>query len=86
MNDELPHETGPVVDLNAAAESEVPVAAALRPRIWTVFVVLVLAVVVARFFDADISFLARGIAFIVLGSGFLAMNTWLLRQRKEVRS
>ena len=36
--------------------------------------------------DADISFVARGVGFIVLGSGFLAMNAWLLRQRKEARS
>lgn len=47
---------------------------------------LVLAVLIARFFDADISFVARGVGFIVLGSGFLAMNAWLLRQRKEARS
>lgn len=47
---------------------------------------LMLAILMTRFFDVDISFLGRGLAFIVMGAGFLGMNVRMLRQRKEVRS
>jgi len=36
-------------------------------------------VILCRFFDADLSFLFRGVAFIVIGIGFLATNLVLLR-------
>lgn len=39
------------------------------------------ALIVARFFDVDLSFVARGIAFIVCGAGFLTTNLVLLRKR-----
>jgi len=41
--------------------------------------VVLSAVILCRFFDADFSFLAKGIAFIVVGIGFLATNLVLLR-------
>jgi uncharacterized membrane protein len=39
--------------------------------------------VVARFFDADLPFVLRGIAFILLGCSFLGANVWWLRKRKQ---
>ncbi len=39
------------------------------------------AVILARFFDADLGFLARGVAFIALGAGFLAVNVVMMRKR-----
>lgn len=44
---------------------------------------LVVAVLVAfRFFDADLSILARGIVFILLGVGFIAMNLMATRKKE----
>lgn len=40
--------------------------------------------VAARFFDQDVSLAWRGLAFIVLGLGFLGTNVWMLKRRKEV--
>jgi hypothetical protein len=37
------------------------------------------AVILCRFFDEDLGFLARGVAFIVVGVGFLVTNLVLLR-------
>ena len=39
------------------------------------------ALIVARFFDSDLSFVARGIAFIVVGAGFLTANVVMLRRK-----
>jgi hypothetical protein len=47
---------------------------------------LVLAILTVRFFDADISFVARGVGFIALGASLLAANLWMLRRRGEVTS
>ncbi|MCX5697414.1 MAG: DUF2157 domain-containing protein [Candidatus Omnitrophica bacterium] len=45
---------------------------------------LLLAIlIVARFFDSDISFIIKGLVFIAVGIGFLATNLFLMR-RKEV--
>jgi hypothetical protein len=38
---------------------------------------------VARFFDADVSFLVRGLVFIVVGVGFLLTNLLLIRRGRE---
>ncbi len=43
------------------------------------------ALVVARFFDSDFSFIAKGLVFIALGVAFLACNI-MLSHRKECRS
>lgn len=40
------------------------------------------ALIVGRFFDSDIGFVARGVVFIVLGTGFLAGNIILSRKMK----
>jgi hypothetical protein len=39
------------------------------------------ALILCRFFDADIGFVARGVAFIVIGAGFLLANLMMLRKR-----
>ena len=45
---------------------------------------LVLAVLIAaRFFDSDLPFLVRGLAFIAVGAGFLATNVILLARRRK---
>jgi uncharacterized membrane protein len=36
--------------------------------------------VVARFFDSDIGFVARGVAFVVLGAVFLGVNVYMARK------
>jgi uncharacterized membrane protein len=42
------------------------------------------ALVVARFFDTDLSFLWRGVGFVTLGIACLALNFWLMRRvRRE---
>ena len=40
------------------------------------------ALIVARFFDVDMGFVVRGIAFILLGIGFLATNLILMKRAK----
>jgi len=44
--------------------------------------ILIIAIISKWFFDADISFLARGILFICLGITFLLFNFFLNRKRK----
>ena len=39
--------------------------------------------VLMRFFDADLSFVMRGLVFIALGCAFLFMNMRMLRQRNK---
>jgi uncharacterized membrane protein len=45
--------------------------------------ILVLAILAARFFDAEVSFIVRGVGFILLGLGLLGVNVLILRRRKE---
>ena len=45
--------------------------------------VIAAALIVARFFDSGLSFVVRGVAFILIGTGFLAANWILLKKRKE---
>jgi hypothetical protein len=40
------------------------------------------ALIVARFFDVDLGFVVRGIAFILLGIGFLVTNLVLMKRAK----
>ncbi len=47
---------------------------------------LIVVVLGIRFADAEWSFVARGIGFIVLGIAFLALNTRLLRSRRGATS
>ena len=43
---------------------------------------LLTALIVMRFFDTDVGFLIRGLAFIAAGVGFLVVNIILLKRRK----
>lgn len=43
------------------------------------------AVILCRFFDSDLGFLVRGIAFILVGAGFLATNLVLLRWKGDAK-
>jgi hypothetical protein len=44
---------------------------------------IIMALVICRFFDTDLSFIARGILFISVGAGFLTMNMQLIKKRKN---
>ncbi len=44
---------------------------------------LLSVLIVTRFFDSEFGFLARGIAFIVLGIGFLAANLVIARRKRR---
>jgi uncharacterized membrane protein len=45
--------------------------------------VILFALIIVRFFDADIGFILKGIVFVLLGAAFLAANIMLARRRKE---
>ncbi|HTF32043.1 MAG TPA: hypothetical protein VK625_24470, partial [Flavitalea sp.] len=38
--------------------------------------------ILCRFFDTDLSFVVRGILFMVVGLSFFGANYWLLKKRK----
>jgi uncharacterized membrane protein len=44
------------------------------------------AVILCRFFDSEISFIVRGLAFIAIGIGFLVVNLLMIRRKTEERS
>lgn len=46
--------------------------------------VLLAALILARFFDTSFSFIAKGLVFTLLGLCFLLSNWWLLRRKSEV--
>lgn len=39
--------------------------------------------IICRFFDTDLTFVVRGLLFVLVGLGFFAMNYWMIRKRKE---
>lgn len=43
---------------------------------------IITALIIARFFDEDFGFVVRGLAFILLGAGFLVTNTILIKRTK----
>lgn len=45
-------------------------------------VLIISALIACRFFDADISFVLRGVLFIALGIAIFILNTWMLRKRR----
>ena len=48
------------------------------------FGMLILSVLIAaRFFDTDISFVIRGLLFVLLGGGFFVANYFILKKRKH---
>jgi hypothetical protein len=46
----------------------------------------IIAIIMARFLDIDMSFMARGLVFILIGSGFLVTNIILARRMRRVQS
>ncbi len=44
---------------------------------------VIVALVTCRFFDADLSFVVRGILFVSVGAGFFATNYWMIKRRKN---
>jgi hypothetical protein len=42
---------------------------------------VIAALALARFFDSDFEFVVRGIAFIVIGVGFLVTNLIVFKRR-----
>jgi hypothetical protein len=42
--------------------------------------ILVILVIVARFFDSDLGLMERGLAFVVIGAGFFLTNLLLHRK------
>lgn len=47
---------------------------------------LMLAIlIIARFFDSDISFIIKGLVFIIVGIGFLVTNAILARRMRGVK-
>jgi dipeptide/tripeptide permease len=45
---------------------------------------LITILVILRMADADLTLLTKGLAFIVIGSGFLAFNAFITRRRGAV--
>ena len=41
---------------------------------------------ILRFVDSNLSLVARGLAMVMVGVGFVAVNLWLLRRQKELPS
>jgi uncharacterized membrane protein len=39
--------------------------------------------IICRFFDLDMSFVARGLLFVLVGAGFFAANIWMVKKRKQ---
>ncbi|MCU4166167.1 DUF2157 domain-containing protein [Carboxylicivirga caseinilyticus] len=44
---------------------------------------IITALVVCRFFDSDLSFVLRGVLFVIVGVGFFASNYVMLKKRKS---
>lgn len=45
--------------------------------------IIVAALIACRFFDAKISFVIRGVLFVLVGIGFFLMNYWMLKNRNH---
>lgn len=43
---------------------------------------IITALILCRFFDTDLSFIFRGILFVLVGVGFFTTNYWMLKKRK----
>lgn len=41
------------------------------------------ALIICRFFDLDMSFVARGLLFVLVGAGFFVANIWMVKKRKQ---
>ncbi|TXN38185.1 DUF2157 domain-containing protein [Flagellimonas hymeniacidonis] len=43
---------------------------------------IIAVLVICRFFDTDLSFVIRGMLFVLVGAGFFVANYWMLKKRK----
>jgi hypothetical protein len=41
------------------------------------------ALIAARFFDTDLNFLARGLAFVTFGLACFSLNLWMMRRMRR---
>lgn len=71
-----------------AAGVSVLVRGVRRERIGTVNLgmLILAALVAARFFDTDLGLMVRGVGFILLGAAFLSANAFLVRRFRGLRS
>ena len=44
---------------------------------------IITVLIICRFFDINLSFVFRGILFMIIGIGFFALNYWMLKNRKQ---
>ena len=44
---------------------------------------IITSLVISRFFDVNLSFVLRGLLFILVGTGFFAANYWMLKKRNN---
>lgn len=44
---------------------------------------IITALIISRFFDVNLSFIGRGILFVLVGAGFIAANYWMLKKRNK---
>ncbi len=44
---------------------------------------VITALIIARFFDRELGFVLRGVLFILVGIGFFIANAWIIKQRKK---
>ena len=47
---------------------------------------IMMALVLCRFFDTDLSFIIRGILFMMVGASFFAANYWMVKRRKTLNT
>lgn len=47
---------------------------------------IIMALVICRFFDSDLSFVLRGLMFVTVGVGFFIANFWMLKRRRSNES
>lgn len=46
--------------------------------------IIIMSLVACRFFDEDLSFVIRGVLFVLAGIAFFATNYWMLKKRKTI--
>ena len=44
---------------------------------------VITALIICRFFDSDMSYVLRGILFLIVGAGFFVSNIWMVNKRKK---
>ena len=47
---------------------------------------IISVLVICRFFDTDLTFVVRGVLFVLVGLGFFGANYWMLQKRRTHES